>query len=225
MKFKNKKVLITGAASGIGYAVSKLLVQNGAQVFCFDQKIPRKQIAGVKYFKVDITNSGQIKRALTKVGAPIDILINNAGIMRRGNIFESSEKDFDLLFDINIKGCWLMLKYAKPYLARKATILQMSSRHGLYHPIDPAIYALTKSTVSYLSKILKKTCSKYNVKIAYPGSTDTPLSRYGITGKTLKRKKKEMKSPEFLAEKIVELLKSKKGHLIFDQKKDGYYFE
>ena len=225
MKFKNKKVLITGATSGIGYAVSKLLAQNGAQVFCFDQKIPRKQIIGVKYFKVDITNSGQIKRALIKVGAPIDILINNAGIMRRGDIFSTSEKDFDLLFDINTKGCWLMLKYTKPYLARKATILQMSSRHGLYHPVDPAIYALTKSAVLYLAEILRKTCPKYNVKIACPGSTDTPLSCYGITGKALKKKKKGMKSPEFLAEKIVELLKSKKDYLIFDQKKRGYYFE
>jgi len=225
MHFKNKTAIITGAASGIGYAVSQALVKQGACVFCFDWQKPKIPVAGVTYCIVDVTSSAAIKRALAKVNGGIDILFNNAGVMRRGTVLASAEKDFDLLFNVHVKGSWLMLKYCQPRLRKNATIVQMSSRHALYFPSDPGLYALVKRTALDLAELVEQTYPAYRIKVLCPGPVDTPLSRTDCDETAWARKKKMVCEPSFLAEHIVELLNSDKSKLIFDQKNCNYYFE
>jgi len=225
MNLENKTILITGAASGIGHALAKLLIKKGAKVISFDIKEPLTHLENVQYEKVDIIKSSQIKRGLAKIKEPIDILINNAGVMRRGMLLENSEEDFDLLFDVQVKGTWLMLKYAKNKLINNATILQMSSRHGLSLPADPAIYGLCNNMIHEMSKILKDSYPHYKVKVAYPGPIETELSKYDCDGEAWEEKKKKMHAPNFIAEKLVELITSEKIKLIFNEEKNEYYFE
>jgi len=225
MDLKNKAILITGAGAGIGYELSQILAEKGAKVICFDVNIPEEKIDKVKYFKVNITSSENIKDALAKIDGKIDILINNAGVMRRGNILEIDEKDYDFLFDVNLKGSWLMTKHAAEYLSKNATIAFMSSRHGYEPAIDPAIYSLTKSAMITMASLIEKTYPNLSIKIMCPGPTDTAVCRYGVEGKALEEKKKIMCHPLDVAKKIVDLLESDKKKLLFDQKKWDYYFE
>ncbi|MFA6551135.1 MAG: SDR family oxidoreductase [Patescibacteria group bacterium] len=223
MNLKNKIVLITGAGRGIGCALAGVMRRQGARVICFDSGKQNCQFAGVEYFKVDVTNGAQIKLALKKIGGPIQVLVNNAGIMRRGDIFNTSEKDYDAVMDINVKGAWLMLKHCGSHLAPDATVVHLSSRHALTPPADPAIYALSKNADLYLAEILKMTNPKFKVKIACPGPTDTAVANYGVKGKALMEKKKIMKSPEYVAEKIMGLVESDKGYLIYNPKRNDYF--
>lgn len=225
MNLKNKTVVITGASSGIGAALASRFAREGAHVHGFDLKIPRKKIPDVRYVKCDVTKSVSVKKGLQKVRGPVDVLINNAGIMRRGEVLASSEDDFDKLFAVHVKGAWLMVKYARAKLPKGAKILQMSSRHALYFPSDPGLYALAKRAVLDLSEMLAQTHPEWTVKTLCPGPVDTPLSRNGCDDAAWEKKAKLACTPEFLSDKVIELLDSEKEKLVFDQDKCNYYFE
>lgn len=191
-----------------------------------DRRKMKEKVANWTSYDVDITNGDSVAEACSQIQKPIDILINNAGVMRRGSIFESSEEDFDLLFDVNVKGSWLVLKHALPILSPHATIVQMSSRHALSLPKDPALYGLTKRTTMDFADLIAKTYPEYSVKVLCPGPVDTPLAREGVSEKDFKEKQKIMCSPEDIALRTVELLESEtKTRLIFDNKSCTYLFE
>lgn len=219
MMIKNKTILITGASGGIGLALTKALIKRGARVYSFDKAQPKEKVKGLFHITIDITKATDISEGLRKIRHPIDVLINNAGVMRRGKILDLDEKDFDFLFDINVKGSWLVLKHARPYLAKKPIILLTSSRHGQFLPVDPALYGLTKKMIIHLGELLEATYSTWKVKIICPGPIDTPLTWVGVKKEDLIRKKNLVRQPEHLAEKIVKLLESDKKRLLFDPKK------
>jgi NAD(P)-dependent dehydrogenase (short-subunit alcohol dehydrogenase family) len=226
MDLSEKHVLITGASSGIGKALALALLQKGAVISGMDRRPMKETIENWTSYDVDITKGEEIQNALSQITEPIDILINNAGVMRRGTALESSEEDFDLLFDVNVKGSWLMLKYALSQLRENATIVQMSSRHALSLPKDPALYGLTKRTTMDLADLIAKTYPAYSVKVLCPGPVDTPLAREGVSEKDFQEKQKIMCTPEEIAQRTIELLESDtKSRLIFDNKSCTYLFE
>jgi len=223
MNLKYKTVVLTGGSSGIGYALAAKLADKGCSVFSFDRNEPEEPLEGVAHVSVDVSDGQRVKRAIGGVRSPIDILINNAGVMRRGTIIESSEEDYDLLFDVNVKGSWFMFKYAREHLSPDAMIVQMSSRYALNPAADPGLYALSKLTDMHLAEIFAMTYPEYTVKFLYPGPVDTPLARYGVTGEVLEEKKKIMHTPEFVAEMIIDLIMSDdKTELIYDQETREY---
>ncbi|MEK7481328.1 MAG: SDR family oxidoreductase [Patescibacteria group bacterium] len=219
MLLNNKTVVITGGSGGIGFALAKALIAKGARVFSFDKVKPKERIANFTHITVDITKPATIKRGFKKISPPIDILINNAGVMRRGKILEASEDDFDLLFGINLRGSWLVLKYAQPYLRKRPVVVQMSSRHGLALPQDPALYGLTKRCVKDLADVVQATHPAWNIKVVCPGPIDTPLTWTGVGAAERPKKRKLVRPPEHIAAKIVALLESDKKTILFDAKK------
>jgi len=226
MDLAGKHVLITGASSGIGWELGHALIRKGAVISAMDRRPMEKKVANWTSYDVDISVSSQIQKAISQIEEPVDILINNAGVMRRGKVLESSEEDFDFLFDVNVKGSWLVLKHALSLLAEDATIVQMSSRHALNLPVDPALYGLTKRTAMDLADLIAKTYPQYTVKILCPGPVDTPLAHEGVSEADFAKKKKIMCTPKEIAERTIELLESKtKSRLVFDNKNYTYLLE
>ena len=125
---KQRMAVVTGGEQGLGFALSELLLSEGFKVFSFDLK--KSSSRDNKFFlKVDVSDEKQVIGAFKKISS-VDVLINNAGIMRRSSTFNSSVKDFDLLFDVNVKGAWLVTKHALHKLNKNARVLMISSRHS-----------------------------------------------------------------------------------------------
>ena len=224
MDFAKKTALITGGGSGIGLSIAQKLAQSGANVFSWSLTSPKEKIENINFARVDITKSEEIKSALKNINEPIGILVNNAGIMRRGSIFESSEQDWDDCFSVNLKGQWLVTKYAMAHLLKDASIVFISSIHGISLPENPALYGMAKKGVIDMAGIIQKTYPNFKIKTVCPGPINTRLVEQGRSKKELKAFQKTVKreQPEAMAEKIIELIKSDYTKLFFNE--GSYHF-
>jgi NAD(P)-dependent dehydrogenase (short-subunit alcohol dehydrogenase family) len=219
-------VLITGTTSGIGKQLSVDLLQKGARVTSLDRRANDTGDPRWVSLTADIREEEQVKTCLARVHGPVNILINNAGVMRRSPLLETSREDFDVLVDTHVKGPWLVLKYALPLLTPGALVVQMSSRHALSLPINPALYGLTKRWVTDMMEVFAKTYPQFRVKILCPGPVDTSLTKVGTTPEELETKRKMMCSPEELSTQIIELLESDtKSRLLFDIRTSTHFLE
>lgn len=215
MRLTDTTVVITGGSGGIGSHLVTLLADEGARVHSFDRHPPSDPVAGVTYKTVDVTDGKAIDAALREIGSPVDLLINNAGVMRRGTVLDSSEEDFDLLMDVNVKGSWLMLKHAFPRLRSGAVIVQNLSRHALHPPENPALYALSKIMVDRMLDLFERSHPGFDIRRLYPGPTDTAVARHGLSEEELTVKKKTLFHPLDLAIDILRLLKEDRKKLVF----------
>ncbi len=208
MELRGKTIVISGGSSGIGLEVIKNFSAKGSTVFSFDLVPFPEPIENVHSILADVSNADDVRRGFRKVEGTIDILFNNAGVMRRGTIFESSEEDFDALFRVHLKGSWLMLKEARAKLKEQALLVQMSSRHALNPQKDPGLYSIVKQAAVHLMENVGRDFPQYRVKLIFPGPVDTPLAAYGLTPAQVEEKKNIMHSPEHVAGKIIELIES-----------------
>jgi 2-keto-3-deoxy-L-fuconate dehydrogenase len=220
------KAVITGGSSGIGLALAKLLAQNKSEVYSLDVQEPLETVANVRNIQTDVSDSKAVRAALQKIGNGISLLVNNAGIIGRGDLFDSSEEVFDLLFRVNVKGSWLMIKEARPYFAPNPLILEMSSGHALNPPKNPGVYTWTKQSLASLVENLRLHYPEFRVKAMYPGPVATPMS--SIDGNNRPDGDGEdvvHHSAEYVAEKIIELIYSDKKNLLFDAPSWDYILE
>lgn len=226
MDLREKHVLITGATSGIGRQLAVDLLARGSRVTSLDRREYTTDHHAWRSLKADVRDADAVRSCLEQIQEPIDVLFNNAGVMRRGELFDHSPEDFDLLVDTHIRGAWLVLKYALPLLRSDAVILQMASRHALGLPVNPALYGLTKRWVMDMMEVVSKTYPALTVKILCPGPVDTPLSKVGATEAEWLEKRKMMCTPEELSGHIVQLLESdNKSRLLFDVSSHTHFLE
>ena len=224
-----KQILITGGARGIGLAACKEFSKIG-KVYSLDVHKPDEAqgttLQGITFLKADITKASDIQQALRKIPGRIDVLFNNAGVLRRGTIYDSTEKDWQIQFAVNLKAAWLMLKLARGKLRTDATIIQMASKHGLDPKPDPAVYCLTKVGMVALAEIVQETNPEYRVKLVCPGAVDTKLHATGRTKAHIAAEKRKgvLISPAELAKKIVRLAMGDRTRLVYSVKQKKYIY-
>lgn len=205
MDVRQKTVLITGGSRGIGLALAHALLQRGCRIINWSRSQPEAHEHGIETRIVDVTSARDVQEAAA--GLPyIDILVNNAGVMRRGGILDITEDDFDALVDVNVKGAWLVLKYAVPRMNDGGIIVQMASRHAVWLPDNPAVYGLTKQWTCGMADLVARAYPRLSVKTLCLGPVDTALSRHGVPPEEMVKKEKIMRRPEDVAEEIVALL-------------------
>lgn len=222
MEFHGKHAVITGASSGIGLAVAHMLVAAGARVTNLDVAPPPKAIDGMTYLHCDVSHFGDVRMALAQAGGHIDLLMSNAGIMRRGTLLQSTEADFDALFGVHVKGAWMLVQEAWPLLTKHGEIVFTASAHALHPPKDPGLYALSKKTIAAFAEQLRAHHPEHRVRTLFIGPTDTPLARQDVPQDALKKKEAIMWNTVDVAKRIVAFLQSNKSDLVYDQTQNDY---
>jgi NAD(P)-dependent dehydrogenase (short-subunit alcohol dehydrogenase family) len=175
-RFTNKSVLVVGGSSGIGEAIAKGFIGEGANTIIFDINKPNLR---TKYFEVDIRNEKDIVSAMKSIDK-LDVLVNSAGIYRSNFIEDISEDELNDIIDVNLKGAMLICKHALNKLKKsKGNIINISSCLGLIPEPSSPVYCASKAGLLMFSKCLSQKYSRYSVRVntVLPGPIDTPLLR------------------------------------------------
>jgi NAD(P)-dependent dehydrogenase (short-subunit alcohol dehydrogenase family) len=182
--------IVTGAGKGIGKAISEKLAEDGFFVVLVDvDKISgdnaAKEIGKDKsvFYLTDISNEKQVialfNFAQESFGR-IDVLVNNAGIIRDNMIWNMSVTDFDIVINVNLKGTWLMCREAARRMKEQnfGRIINISSRAWMGNR-GQTNYSASKAGVIGLTRALALELGKYNVTVnaVAPGLIDTPLTQ------------------------------------------------
>jgi len=216
---KNKIAVITGASSGIGEVFAKKLVKAGMKVYSLSNQQPKKKVSGIIYLQCDVTSGKSVKSAALKIRDKIDLLVNNAGVMRRGNLWEINEKDYDLVMNVNLKGIWLIYKNFINKLLPKAIVMQVNSKNSLLFKEDTFVYTLSKIGSMTIDTLVKKSYPNLNNKIVFFGPVDTGLEWQGYDNPEEQRKTKIFISPDEAGELLFELFNSDHRQLVYRQGK------
>lgn len=219
-----KHAIVTGGSNGIGLALASLLASNGARVTNLDQAAPDEAIEGVTHLRCDVSRLDDVRMALAQTGGAIDFLFLNAGVIRRGPVLTHPDGEFDLLFGVNAKGTWLMLKEGVPLLSKGGTVIHVSSYRAGQDVDDPGLYAASKAASEHLVRCAAANDPGFNAKIARLGPTDTAIARHGVEGDALKRKEAIMRPATEIAAMLLELASGQHGTLAYDPDADAYAF-
>ena len=168
---ENKVALVTGAGRGIGAQIARTLAAEHIDIAVVDygeqsaaqETLDALAAAGVtaRYYKCDVSDFAAAKAvadAVVKDFGKIDILINNAGVTADKLILRMDEADWDRVLNINLKGCFNMIKHVTPYMMRKryGRIVSISSVVGLMGNAGQANYAASKAGIIGLTKTVAK---------------------------------------------------------------------
>lgn len=173
MRFSNKTIVVTGAASGLGLAIAKAAEAEGARIIAIDRVAAPFADSRI----CDITDEEQVKAALS--GLPrIDGVANSAGIARRAKVDEADMADFDAVMAVNVRGTFLISKYALPHMrAHGGAIVHLSSGVATTGTRNRAAYTASKGAVLSLTlnMALDYAADKVRVNCICPGFVNTPL--------------------------------------------------
>ena len=191
MKLQGKVSIITGAASGIGKATAEKFVKEGAIVAVCDVNLAASQAvvsaliaAGGEAvaYKVDVTNKAEIAEMVADVKSRfgrVDVLVNNAGIVKDAQLAKMTDEQFDDVIDINLKGVYNCARAVVDTMIAQGSgvILNASSVVGLYGNFGQSNYAATKFGVIGFVKTWAKELGKKGIRAnaVCPGFVATPI--------------------------------------------------
>jgi 3-oxoacyl-[acyl-carrier protein] reductase len=173
---QGKKVLITGAANGIGKATALAFIQAGARVIGIDISDGG---GAVSIVRCDLARESAIVEAVAEaVGqlGPIDVLVNNAGIMQDAAIGSITAAQIDQVFAVNVRGAILVTREALPHFAESARIVNIASELAYLGRAGASVYCASKAAILGLTRSwARELAPRILVNAVAPGPTDTAL--------------------------------------------------
>jgi NAD(P)-dependent dehydrogenase (short-subunit alcohol dehydrogenase family) len=189
---KDKTVLVSGASSGIGLHAARCFSAAGAAVALASRRLDRMEpvinelvAAGRPAVAVylDVTKPGTIGPAFNtaeqQLGAPIDVLINNAGVLYAELFTRQLEADIDLVFDTNLKGAFMVAQEAarRMMLIKRGAIVNVASTAGLRAGSFMASYGASKAALIHLTRVMALELAGKNIRVNVlcPGNIETDM--------------------------------------------------
>jgi meso-butanediol dehydrogenase/(S,S)-butanediol dehydrogenase/diacetyl reductase len=188
MKLKDKVAIITGAGAGIGDATARLFSKEGAKICCNSISQSAQNIVNLIiknggeaiFVQGDVSNEQDARKIIEetiKSYGKVDILFNNAGIVLGGTIDSISTEDWDRTMAVNVRGVYLLSKYAIPYLkTTHGCIINNSSSVAFKGVTNRAAYTASKGAVLSMTRAMAMDYLEDNIRVnaICPGTTDTP---------------------------------------------------
>ena len=188
MTLQGKTALVTGGTSGIGRAVAQRLARHGAQVIVTgrDKQRGDEVIAGIeaeggkaRFIAADLANFDDVRR-LAETAADVDVLVNNAGVFPSGPTEQTTQEDFDLVFDVNVKAPFYLTATIAPRMAARGSgaIISISTMAATIGMSGLAAYGASKAAIEALTKSWTAEYGPHGVRVnvVAPGPTRTPAS-------------------------------------------------
>ena len=184
-----RNVVVTGGAKGIGRACVEYFLNNGDRVCVFD--VEENDFTEVSddqllFLKCDVSMGKEVKASVEKAIAwfgDVDILVNNAGIQRYGTVSETSEEEWDLVMNVNLKSAFLNAKYVLPSMVNKnkGVVVNISSAQAFLTQERVSAYTTSKTALLGLTRSIAVDYAPHIRCVAVcPGSVDTPMLRETI---------------------------------------------
>jgi len=188
---RGKVALVTGASSGIGFAVSKILGLAGCSVAMIDKdsesgkktlgELERLGITG-EFYCCDVSNSREVEETVKKVYEHfrrIDVVVNCAGIIIRKDIADLSEDEWDRILDTDLKGVFLVSHYSQKYMKSGGSIINIGSGWGLKGGPKAVAYCAAKGGVVNMTRAMAIDLGPRNIRVncVNPGDVETPMLR------------------------------------------------
>lgn len=189
---EGKKVVVTGAARGIGQAIAIRFAQEGAELalcdlnaeWLEDTSAAAKELgADVHCYSVDVSDFDAVKSAVKQIGSDlggIDVLVNNAGITKDGFMMRMSEEDWDAVLDVNLKGSFAFTKAVTRLMMkqRSGSIVNIASIIGLIGNAGQCNYAASKGGMIAMTKSVAKEMASRNIRAnaVAPGFIQTAMT-------------------------------------------------
>ena len=203
---KDKVVIVTGGASGIGLATARRFSLEGCKVASWDVKDGEAQAGGL-FQKVDVSSAASVESAVEEVAARLGtvyVLVNNAGILRDGQLVKykdgalagvMSDEQFDAVIGVNLKGVFTCTRAVVPRMIQGGcgVILNASSVVGLYGNFGQTNYVAAKAGVIGMTRVWARELGKYQIRVnaVAPGFISTDMVKrmpekilQGMVGRT-----------------------------------------
>lgn len=196
MLFTNKVVLVTGASLGIGFATARAFAQAGAKIAMLSTDESRGTEAAnnlrqdghtAEFYRADVSREQEVEetvRAITGTWGRVDVLVNNAGIYRQGDLTRTTLESWEEILSINLTGAFLCSKHVVPAMPRPegGVIINVSSEAGLVGIKGQVAYNVSKAGMIALSRSCAVDLAQHGIRVncVCPGTTHTPLVQNAI---------------------------------------------
>lgn len=194
MELRDRVAVVTGGTGGIGEAIARRFVEEGARTAIIGRsddagrKIEAELQAlagqigagGCSYLHADVGNSKQVREAIgaiIKQWRAIDVLVNNAAIMATGALVDMDEDEWEKTSAVNMRGPFLMAKYAIPHMPGNSSIINISSVHAIATDTHSTAYSASKGWLEAFTRGLALECYERRIRVntLRLGAVDTEM--------------------------------------------------